>query len=83
MTEPSWWLSFADGNLPVGQQFLGVIIAQGYTIEAVVTETHLREINPGGEISFAEIPPEHVPAPEFHWRLLTYTELVSSGLLEG
>ena len=82
MAEPFWWLSFADGNRPEGQQFIGVIIGQGYNIEAVITETHLREINPGGSCAFAQIPPEHVPLPEFHWVLLSYADLSQAGLLE-
>ena len=81
MAEPFWWLSFADPDLPEGQQFIGVIIAQGYTISAVITETHLRGVNPGGECQFAEIPPEHVPPTHLHWKLLSYANLAEAGLL--
>ena len=82
MAETYFWLSFADGSLPEGQQFIGVIIARGYTIGAAVTETHLRGINPGGEIQFAEIPPEHVPPAFLHWKLLSYANLAEAGLLD-
>jgi hypothetical protein len=80
MAEPWWWLSFADGSLPDGQQFLGVAIMQGYTIEAVITESHLRNLNPGGEVQYVQIPPEHVPAPEYRNRLLGKIELEEAGL---
>jgi hypothetical protein len=79
---PWFWLSFADGSLPEGQQFLGVAIVCGWTIQEAVTRSHLLHVNPGGEISFAQIPPEHVPGPEFRHVLMDYAELASSGLLE-
>ena len=82
MAEPYWWLSFADGSLPKSQQFIGVIIGQGDTIEAVVKETHHLGVNPGGEIAFAQIPPEHVPPSYLHWKLLSYANLSEAGLLE-
>lgn len=80
-SEPWWWLSFADPDLPEGRQFLGVLIMQGWTIQAVITESHVNGLNPGGECEFAHIPPEHVPAEQFRNRLLSYTELASGGLL--
>lgn len=79
--EPWWWLSFADGSLPEGQQFLGVAIMQGYTIEAVITESHLSGINPGGEIQYVQIPEEHIPEEQYRNRLLTGKELSEAGLV--
>lgn len=80
MSETYWWLSFADGDLPEGQQFLGVVIASGPTFEEVVTKTHQMGINPGGEIQAVEIPAGHVPPNEFHDRLLSRAELEEADL---
>lgn len=46
-----FWLSFADASLPEGQQFLGAVIAEGETLEAVIIEAHVRGCNPGGEVA--------------------------------
>ena len=31
-----WWLSFADDRLPVGEQFLGVVMIQGDSFEGAL-----------------------------------------------
>lgn len=37
----TWWLSFADGSLPAGTQFLGAVMVRAHSfIEAVVTSVH-------------------------------------------
>jgi hypothetical protein len=79
---PWWWLSFCDPDRPEGQQFIGVAIVCGWTIQEAVTRSHLLKVNPGGEISFAQMPPERVPRPEFCNCLMDYAELAASGLLE-
>ncbi len=50
-----FWLSFADGDLPKGQQFLGACIVQAETNIDAVTKAHLLGINPGGEVMMVEI----------------------------
>lgn len=59
-----WWLSFADGERPTGQQFLGVAVVRAAGFGLAVMRTHALGINPGGEVAGKEIgascPP---PAP--------------------
>lgn len=50
MTRQLWWLSFADGARPQGQQFLGVAIVPADDMIAAVRLTHRLGINPGGEV---------------------------------
>lgn len=57
-TKPQWWLSFADGNLPEGQQFLGVAIVRGSNIAEAAIAAHARGINPGGEVLGFGVPEE-------------------------
>jgi len=73
--EPWWWLSFADADRPEGEQFLGGLFLRGSTLAGVITESHVRGLNPGGEVQTIELPPEvDVPAP---WaeRLLSREEI--------
>lgn len=84
--QPSWWwLSFCDPGKPKGEKFLGVAIVQANGFALAITETHLRGINPGGEVAFQEIPPEvgHDEFASFCNRLLTRGEaeavLVATG----
>lgn len=41
-----WWLSFANDA-----GFLGVVIAEGASLELAVRETHARGCNPGGQVA--------------------------------
>jgi hypothetical protein len=50
-----YWLSFCDGDLPKGQQFLGVAIVRGSNLEEAVSEAWRLGINPGGEVLSMEI----------------------------
>lgn len=50
-----WWLSFADGNLPEGQQFLGAAIVPGIDIGTATAAAHSLGVNPGGEVRGAPI----------------------------
>jgi hypothetical protein len=69
-----WWLSFADGDLPKGQQFLGVAIveAMGFFTATMVARAH--GINPGGECQGFQFPPGRVPPDRYQNRLLTRPE---------
>lgn len=78
--DESWfYLSFADGDLPTGQQFLGGAYIQGINQGAAVSRAHKLGINPGGEVQIVgPLTPnamaENVPA-EDRERLLTREEL--------
>ncbi len=45
-----WFLSFADGRLPKGTQFLGGVLIEAEDFTAAVQKTHFLGINPGGEV---------------------------------
>lgn len=75
-----WWLSFADPELPAGQQFLGVAIVQApdFVMAARVAKTY--GCNPGGEVRGWEIPDDY-DGPELPLnRLLTKDEMTTLGL---
>ena len=44
------WLSFADGTLPEGSQFLGVCIVRASGVFDGSMACHMMGINPGGEV---------------------------------
>lgn len=67
------WVSFADPDLPEGQQFLGVVVTE----KARWPMLGLFGLNPGGEMAVADIPEEHLPPPEFRNRILTREEAES------
>jgi hypothetical protein len=72
-----WWLSFADGERPKGEQFLGVVIVgEADSIVGASILAHALGINPGGEVLGAPIPPEYLAtiAESDRGRLLTKTE---------
>lgn len=53
MAEPRptlWWLSFCDGRLPKGSQFLGACVVCAPDFLTAVTVSHLYGCNPGGEV---------------------------------
>ena len=59
-----WWLSFAEPFLEKGSQFLGVLIISVPAGSDPVTESHMRKLNPGGQVAMQEIPLSeigHVP----------------------
>lgn len=50
-----WWLSFADPELPVGEQFLGVAIVEADNLREAVASAWRDGLNPGGEVGGALI----------------------------
>lgn len=64
----SWWLSFADADLPKGRQFLGACIVTGETLEEAVRRSHLLECNPGGEIQVIQVAADTAPFIGDQWR---------------
>ena len=72
-----WWMSFADPARPKGEQWLGCAIVEGHTPNDVLSASHARGINPGGEIQMAPMPPVAVLATPTHMigRLLSRDEV--------
>lgn len=68
------WLSFADGNLPKGSQFLGAALVRAPNFIAAVMEAHRLGINPGGEVQGTEAPECFSPRPGWCNRLLSRKE---------
>lgn len=71
-----WWLSFADGRLPTGRQFLGVAIVPGTNVyTASLVARHLG-CNPGGEVA-GEVfeDDEIIPPGGYRNRLLTSADV--------
>jgi hypothetical protein len=75
-----FWLSFCDGSLPAGQQFLGACLVKGRGIITAVREARKRGCNPGGDVKAVEIPSHLVPPPKWANRLLTKAEAESEEL---
>lgn len=74
------WLSFADGDLPAGSQFLGVCLVLAYGIIGAVMEAHRLGINPGGEVAGwllgpGPLPPDTIPPN----RLCSLVEIEAAG----
>jgi hypothetical protein len=69
-----WWLSFADGSLPKGQQFLGAALVRGYNIISATSEAHRIGCNPGGEVQGTPVPPYLTVPDEYRGRLLSRAE---------
>lgn len=70
----TFWLSFADGNLPKGAQFLGVVIVDAPDFLGAVMRTHALGINPGGEVVGVPVPPGGRLPSDCKDRLLTRAE---------
>ena len=51
-----WWLSFCDGSLPKGSQWLGACIVHAETFLDAVRVAHRLGCNPGGQVAGGEIP---------------------------
>lgn len=74
-----WWLSFADGNLPAGTQFLGCAIVPASDFISAVMAVRRGGYNPGGEVMGREFVVDDdggriQPPPEYVGRLLTKAE---------
>ncbi len=66
-----WYLSFVDGK------FLGALLMKGRSFSGVLTASHLRGLNPGGEIQFHEVPEQAAVLIDPKWldRLLSREDL--------
>jgi|SRR3984885_11783152 len=71
-----WWLSFADGSLPKGSQFLGVAIVKGANVYQASQAAHHIGCNPGGSVMGEPFDDDDiVPPEEFTNRLLTERDI--------
>lgn len=63
MSAPWQWVSFADGDLPVGSQFLGVAIIRAHDVIEAARVAHVLGISPGGQVMALPVPEELGPPP--------------------
>ena len=70
-----WYLSFADSELPTGEQWLGACVVSAPSAEAAVMVAHLLKCNPGGEVMLHPIESSITVPLEFCERLLTREDL--------
>ena len=56
-----YWLSFADGKLPNGSQFLGGAFVRAKTMAEALRDAHRDGINPGGEVQSIHCPDGNDP----------------------
>jgi len=77
--EKLWFFSFADGALPPGSQFLGGLYIRAKSLSGAIRASHVRGLNPGGEVQFIELPPAAAAMVTEEWigRLLTREELAA------
>ena len=73
------WCSFADPDLPAGQQFLGVAIVEAEDVVTAAMQAHLLGINPGGEVMGVLLPDDLLPPEHWRNRLLTREEAELAG----
>jgi hypothetical protein len=69
-----WWLSFADSDLPTGEQFLGAAVVRARGLGHAALVAHRLGINPGGEVLGATLPDGFAPPPEQQNRLMAREE---------
>jgi len=71
---PYFWLSFCDPDRPKGTQFLGALVAEGDDFIEAVRESHLRGVNPGGEVLSVELPETVEVEAHRLWHLMAAEE---------
>lgn len=69
-----FWLSFADGDLPKGTQFLGGVFVEAESAEHAVKRAAEIGCNPGGDILITKSPDGIRMAGEWMDRLLDRAE---------
>jgi hypothetical protein len=71
----TFWMSFCDSDLPVGEQFLGVTIVDAHSAEDAIVKSHCINTNPGGQIQIQDITQFRGDInPDYKNRLLTREE---------
>lgn len=69
-----YWMSFADGKLPKGQQFLGVVILEADSFIDAISKAWALGLNPGGEVQTVGPAPLGTFPDEICGRLLSREE---------
>lgn len=69
-----WWLSFADGRLPEGEQFLGACLVRAVDFVDAVKEAWAHVCNPGGECRGEDAHPELEVPEAWAYRVLARAE---------
>ena len=72
-----WWMSFCDPIRPKGDKFLGALIIRADNHFEMLTKSWTLKLNPGGEVTFFEIPKQYEQRIPRNWvetRLLTKAE---------
>jgi altronate dehydratase len=64
---PYYYLSFCDPIKPKGQHFLGCAIVEAPDEVSAVLESHMRKINPGGEVVIVGLGTEVLPPEYTDW----------------
>jgi hypothetical protein len=72
---PWFYLSFADGDRPKGQQWLGACHVEADNFVAAVTRSWEARCNPGGEVRGLELPVGVAPPEAFCDRLMSRADL--------
>jgi hypothetical protein len=76
------WLSFCDGSLPKGSQFLGVFITEADSVMQAAKKAWDLNMNPGGEIQSVDVTNDFSITPEHMDRLMSKDEVKAYGFIE-
>jgi len=71
-----FYMSFVSEH----EGFLGGLYIQDTDVISAIRQSHLRGLNPGGDVALIEVPSGYEPSPEVRDRLLTKNEIVDSRL---
>ncbi len=52
-----WYMSFHDASAPEHEQFLGCCFVAAKTVTGMIKASEHLKCNPGGELSFRQLPP--------------------------
>lgn len=64
---PYYYLSFCDTTKPKGEHFLGCAIVEAPNVDSAILESHVRKINPGGEVAIVDLGVEVLPPEYIDW----------------
>jgi hypothetical protein len=70
-----FYLSFADGSLPSGSQFLGGLFFRAKTVAGALAGSRRLGLNPGGSVLAVEVPPGSPVDESLVGRLLSRAEV--------
>ena len=76
------WLSFCDGSLPKGSQFLGVFITEADNVMEAAQKAWQLGVNPGGEIQSVDVTNDFSIKPEHMDKLMSKDEVRECGFID-